>query len=78
MEDPYLEEMTAPCRDFVLAVPGRHREVVHVTLARFEVPVPTPLRRRLRSVACAAFPDRRRLRVSMRLASETQRGARPG
>lgn len=75
MEDLYLDEMAAPCRDFVVAVPGRHREVVHVVLARLVVPVPTPVRRRLRSVACG-FPDRR-LRVSMRL-SEDQRALRPG
>lgn len=77
MEDLYLDEMAAPGRDFVLAVPGRHQEVVHMVLPRLAPAAPAPLRRRLRSVACE-FPDRRRLRVSMRLAAEVQRAARPG
>lgn len=71
MEDLYLEEMPAPCRDFVLAVPGRRREVVHCLVESLPAPPVTHVKRRVRSVACG-FPERR-LRVTERVA-QVRRG----
>lgn len=72
MEDLYLDEMEAPCRDLVLAVPGRARSSMEHRPVEARHAADMHGLRRLRAVACG-FPDRR-LRLTLRLAQGRRGG----